>query len=317
MEKPKKVTKEISEQMIAIDLGYGDVKVAYMLNAKIHEFKFPTAIVRARENHLELGDAGEDNTFLYNGRRYKVGTDALHEAKHTRDFDFLVEFGALLIFVAIKQAGFNLKEPIKIATGLSILDWGSYDKFVKSLNVIFVDNIKINIAKMAIFAQGQGIYKDAGAVGEKISVVDIGYNTLDYLVFKNGRPSPHDSDATVMGVHNMTERVRSNLTRCHPRTKFSEQFAKECFINGGYSLAGEKYDLTDFVDMEKEEYSKDLISMLQRDYASSYNFADQVVFSGGGAYHLDRDSLPKNAIFSPEPFEYSNVRGYLKLMQEG
>ncbi len=36
----------------------------------------------------------------------------------------------------------------------------------------------------------------------------------------------------------------------------------------------------------------------------------KVIFAGGGAYYLENKRLPKNALFTGKPYEYSNVRGY-------
>lgn len=301
-------------QLIITDLGYGDGKFGYFKDGTFVWDKFPTAVVRAKEHHLDLGAAGNDNTYLYNGKRYIVGKDALYEAKHTRDYEFLEEFGPLMVYVAIEKAGYDIKKPIVIGTGLSILDWSMYERFTKALKNIHVNGNKIIVESLELYAQGQGVYADSKATGDMVCVVDIGYNTLDYLVFKNGKPSVNESDATVMGVHNMTERIRSLLTKRLPRMRITEQFAKECFVQGYYTFGGETYDISKEVEAEKEEYSKDLIALLKRDYGTTFNFADQIVFAGGGAYHLDKKALPKNAIFCSEPYEYANIRGYMAML---
>lgn len=305
----------MSQQYIAVDLGYGDVKVAFLKGSKIETFKFPSAVVRARETHVNYG---EDVTFNYNGKKYIVGEEAVQQALETRDFNFLVDFGALLIYVAIKKAGLDTNLPISIASGLSIIDWNEREILGNAIKNIVVNSEAIKIAgDIILYAQGQGIYKDIGLKENYVAIVDIGYNTLDYLVFKDGKPSKLESDATLNGIHNITERIRAILTKRLPKMKISEQFAKECFLNGGYDFAGERYSMESEIAIEKEEYSKEIVSILKTNYSNSYNFCKIVVFSGGGAYHLDPSALPTNAVWSAKPFEFSNVRGYLKMLREG
>ncbi|MDD4969753.1 MAG: ParM/StbA family protein [Paludibacter sp.] len=300
---------------VAIDLGYGYVKVALFLkNGKIKYFKFPSAVARARDTIATLG---KDKTYLFNGKRYVVGEDALHNARGTRDFTFLQQYGSLLIYVALEKAGVDLTKKICLATGLSVIDWHRNKEFADSIKSVNVNDQVIKFYKPKLYAQGQGIYADAGSPAGLVAVCDIGYYSLDWLVFKDGEPQPQDSDATRLGIHTIITRLKANLTKRFPGVSISEHFVKEAFLNEECEIGGEKYDLKDDIDDERDDYAGYILSELNTNYGDTYNFANSIVFSGGGAYHLPKEALPKNAIkLNPEkePYEFANVKGYLKLV---
>lgn len=299
-------------QFIAIDLGYGYTKVAHFLKGgKIKQFKFPSAVARARDTIATLG---EDKTYLFDGKKYIVGDDAMHEARVTRDFTFLQKYGPLLIYVALEKAGIDMNKKICLGTGLSVIDWHRKKEFTDSINTVNVNNQVIKFYKPKIYAQGQGIFADAGSPNGLVAICDIGYYSLDWLVFKDGTPIPQDSDATRLGIHTIVTRIKSNLTKRFPGVSISEHFAKEAFLNNECVVGGGKCDLKDDIAEECEDYASMIISELSTSYSKTYNFANAIIFSGGGAYHIPKDSRPKNAIASKEPYEYANVRGYLKLV---
>lgn len=299
-------------QYIAIDLGYGYTKVAhYLKSGKIKEFKFPSAIARARDTIATLG---EDKSYFYEGRKYIVGEDAMHEARVTRDFTFLQKYGPLLIYVALEKAGIDMTKKICLGTGLSVIDWHRKGEFTNSINTVNVNNTVVKFYKPKIYAQGQGIFADAGSPSGLVAICDIGYYSLDWLVFNNGKPIPQDSDATRLGIHTIVTRIKSNLTKRFPGVSISEHFAKETFLNAECVIGGSICDLKEDIADECEDYANMIISELSTNYSKTYNFANSIIFSGGGAYHIPKNLRPKNAIQSKEPYEYANVRGYLKLV---
>lgn len=298
-------------QYIAVDLGYGYTKVAHFLkNGRIKEFKFPSAVARARDTIAKLG---EDKTYLFEGKHYNVGDKAIHDARGTRDFGFLQKYGPLLVYVALEKAGLDFNKKICLATGLSVIDWHRKNEFTDSISKINVNDTVIKFYKPKIYAQGQGIFADAGSPSGLVAICDIGYYSLDWLVFNNGAPVPQDSDATRLGIHTIVTRLKANLTKRYPGISISEHFAKEAFLSGDCEIAGSKCELKDDIAEECEDYASMIINELSTNYSKTYNFANSIIFSGGGAYHIPKESRPKNAISSKEPYEFANVRGYLKL----
>jgi plasmid segregation protein ParM len=296
-------------QKIAIDIGYGDVKVA----TEAGVFKFPSAVARANEVYSAL-NGGEEETYEFNGRKWRVGEHAIHNAVSTRGFKFLIKFSPLLIYVAIKKAGLDITKPIELSTGLSIIDWeDGIEEFENTIRNIHVNGEAIVLRDLLTCAQGQGVLKDDNAEVEPlVCVVDIGYNTLDYLVFVNGKASQQESDATKDGAHKMITRIQSLVSKEYNIT-VSEQYAKEIFLKKGLIVGGEFIDLKLQIEIEQEDYSENIISSLENNFAT-FTRANRIIFSGGGAYYIDHKALPKSAIFSEPSFEFANVRGYLKML---
>ena len=164
-------------------------------------------------------------------------------------------------------------------------------------------------------AQGQGVFCDYEKEKEGlVCVVDIGYNTFDFLVFDNGNPRQDLSFATKKGANVIITELQ-NIIKKRYSLDISEQSSKDIFQNGFIEIYGEKIDLSDSIDDLKEEYSEFIINELRNQREDIVKTAKRVIFSGGGAYFLDNvKSLKnvKNVDFSDKPYEYANVKGYLK-----
>lgn len=297
-------------QKIAIDIGYGDTKV--MTEGKI--FKFASAIEKKKEAQADYQEAdGGDDVYDFGGKKYSLGDKALANAVSTRGFNFLVKYSPLIMYHAIKVAGLDTSKPIHITTGLSIVNWQERDQFIDSIRKINVNN-EIIEPKIRLMAQGQGIYFDYE--GEKtegdVCIVDIGYNTFDFLVFTDGKPRQDLSFATKKGANEIITELQTKIKK---RFQFdaSEQVAKKIFINKSIEIYGEQTDLSDEIEDAKRDYAEFVIDELRSQRGDLLKVAKKVVFSGGGAYFLDDvDSLKKtlNVTFSGKPYEFANVRGY-------
>jgi len=291
-------------QRLSIDLGYGDTKV--VVGDKI--FKFASAIEKRKESQVEY-DSDNDDVYLFKGRKYRVGDRALVNAISTRGFNFLLKYGALLIYHAIELSGLDKNEPLEIIIGLSILNWKEKDIFIDTLRTINVNDSIIS-PKIHLMAQGQGIYLDY--VGNKdglVCVADIGYNTFDFLVFEDGKPRQDLSYATNKGANEIITELQTKLKK---RFNFdaTEQIAKDTFINGYIMHYGEKIDLSDEIDESKEDYAEYILDEMKNKGVDLLRSATAVIFSGGGAYFLNKSKNPSNVVFSSLPYEYANVRGY-------
>ncbi len=298
------------EQVIAIDIGYGDTKV--VVGDKY--FKFASAIEKRNLSQANF-ESKEIDVYEFKGTRYTVGDKALTNAVSTRGFNFLVKYSSLLIYHAIKLADFDIKKPIKIITGLSLVNWQDKEEFLKSISSIKV-NDDIFSPEITLMAQGQGVFYDYSTRRDGVlCVVDMGYNTFDFLVFENDIPRKDLSFATKKGAHSIITELQTKL-----RNKFqfdiTEQSAKEIFFNGSFKNYGEIIDLSEEIEDLKTHYTDFIIDELKTQRAELLRTADIVIFSGGGAYYLEDNEFPKNVRFSEKPYEYANVRGYLRFAKE-
>ncbi len=295
-------------QRIAIDIGYGDTKV--MIKDKI--FKFASAIEKKKEAQANYQEIIND-VYEFGGKQYTVGDKALSNAISTRGFNFLVKYSPLIVYHAIKLAGLDTTKPIHIITGLSIINWQEKEQFTNALKKINVNN-EIIEPKIKLMAQGQGIYHDYKEKLDKgdVCIVDIGYNTFDFLVFTDGNPRQDLSFATKKGSNEIITELQTKIKK---RFQFdaSEQIAKKIFINKSVEIYGELTDLTDEIEDAKKDYADFIIDELISQRGDLLKTAKKVIFSGGGAYFLDDVKILKNTpnvAFSTKPYEFANVRGY-------
>lgn len=300
------------EQKIAHDPGYGDNKDFHMKDGKPVEDKFPSAIARVKEAQVEFGGPNTfPDTYTFNGKKYVIGERARNDAVSTRGFNFLEKYSPLSAYHAIKRAGFDTKLPIHIVTGLSILNWDKADSFIEIMSTIKVDEDVIK-PRITLLAQGQGVFHDyEGDKNGLVGVVDIGYNTFDFLVFENGKPRQDLSFAAPIGVNKIITDLQASVNREY-KTSITEQAAKEIFMSGKLLHFGEEVEFTDQIKEQKEEYGEFIIDELRARCYDTLKDATKIIFSGGGAYFLDKETMPKNVDFSKPPYEFANVRGYYK-----
>lgn len=297
-------------QVIAIDIGYGDTKVI----TENRQFKFPTAIEWEQESFADFEESSLD-TYEFKGKRYVVGQKAVDRAITTRGFNFLVKYTPLLAYHSIKEAKLNLDEPIKLITGISIQNWSDRDEFRKSLETIVVDD-KVIKPEVVIVAQGRGVYEDFTEDKNGIvCVVDIGYNTLDFLVFNDGVAKPNLSFATKQGANIVITQLQAKMSKKFG-ADISEQIAKQIFNDGYFVNFGSKVDMSDEIEDSKRYYIEFIAEEIKSRQEEILRKALKVIFSGGGAYFCENIELPKNAVFSKKPYEFANVRGYYAIGKE-
>ncbi len=305
---------------IAIDIGYGDVKVCYKNNrGEEKSFKFPTAVELVRGLGLEFSDNG-DEVIEFEDALYRIGEDVVSNPFDTRSVDFLLEYSPLLIYKALKKIEeVEAKENEidiynnNIATGLSILNWKYQKEYIERIEKFFINGKKFN-NKIDLFAQGQGVYLDSKNLYEQndlVSIVDIGFNTLDVVTFRNGKPLKDLSFATEFGTHLIVIELQKIVEKEFD-IDLSEIKIKEILKTGRIKLFGEEKDFSNEIKKLKKKYLKQLLLVLKSKNKSLFKDMDVIIMSGGGTYFLDKNEFPKNVIFSKKPHEFSNVRGYYK-----
>ena len=291
---------------LSIDIGYGDCKVAFEKDGKLEFFKFPTAIQRAKTNYSSFGD---EEVYEFRGAKYKVGEQAVNGALSTRNLDFIIKYAPLLIYYAIKKANIDTNN-LEISTGLSILNWNKVDEFTHALETININNEIITQSNIEVFAQGQGVFIDYPGNKDGIVVVtDIGYNTFDFLVFENGTPKPELSFATERGLNILIEEIINVVKQKYDWT-ITEQKAKDIFVKGYIENFGNRVDLSDTIEELKEYYTDEILNEMKSKRLDVLREAQAVIFSGGGAYYLEKKELSDNVVFANKPYEFANVRGY-------
>jgi len=302
----------MEENVIAIDLGYSSSKVAY----KDKIAKFPTAISFA----TDIGTAyGEENIYEFEGDRYHVGKEAADsEAFTTSEYKFLYKFAPLLIFhILSKFEKADLDEPIIVKTGLAIVDWAKKDEFIERISNIEVNGKTIRVQPVLI-PQGAGCavdwtyYNNDSEYPDKLTVVDIGYNTINLVHFEEGKPQRKNMKSYPgHGVSSIIKPFTSYMENKFAVT-FSEQEAISIFVKGEFKYNGEsQQEVAEKIVELKSQFVKKMFQSVLVNDKKLLAMSDVVLIAGGGAYLLQDMPFPPNVKFVDPQYEFSNCRGYL------
>ena len=311
----QKNTQEKTQYNIAIDLGYGDEKIYYNQT----KIKFPNAIARSGISVVDIQNTSQD-VFVFEGDEYFLGEQALlTKPLKTRNFTYLNEYSPLLIYKVLKDIGATPIDKVNIVCGLSIKDWGSRHEFAKRIeNSIFVNGEHFNNVTVKLIPQGVGIYeyykRNHKVEDDFLAVLDIGYNTLDFFIFKDGAPLSNEYFANTNGVNLITTEIIKLIAKKF-NLHVTEQDAKIILKNKWFRVQNEKQDLTLEINKLINNYAKQTINEITNHNQLLLNSVAGVIVAGGGAYILKEAgiSMFKHEVYPDIEYEYANVIGYYQM----
>ncbi|NPA53868.1 MAG: ParM/StbA family protein [Aquificae bacterium] len=276
---------------IAFDLGFGWTKVC---SEKGECFKFPSWLAYHSNTAIS-----EVDKVVVDGKEYVVGEDVkLERQKITiASIQELLNYFPVFKKYALEKLGVK-EDEVEIITGLP---------------PIYKDKAEILEKQGAVvLPQGLGIFLDVAdkMSGEELMIIDIGYNTVDYIVAIKGKRKKGNT-IEKLGVERMVELFRNKLPDDLGILKqFSFQRLMDVFEKGYATVAGEKIDLTPFKEKAIEEYNEVLKTRLKDEIGDLIEEIEEIVVAGGGAYYLK--NIRKMGVYIPEKPEFSQARGYLK-----
>jgi len=299
--------------MVGLDLGFGYVKV---WNGK--GIKFPTLLKKKRVGYSETGSF----TIEFGKEEFFVGEDALKHGGATIPIvtvEDLIKYSPVFLKYLKERKGIV---PKSVATGLPP-DYMTEEN-VKEFKRKIAQTLSIPEKSVGVFPQGSGILIDVMeelSDAEKIFVLDIGFNTIDYLLgVKEGEGFGIEVAGTLpeMGIIYPVRKLRDILSKDMPILKalFTPQDFIKVFEKGKIKVQGKEYDVSDIVKQIKEEYVEE-IRMRLEDYKEMLIDADYLVIGGGGANVIERGyfSSLHSGEFVPEQPEFSQARGYYKALK--
>ncbi len=301
---------------IGMDLGYSTSKLSVQGELTTE----PTAISFAVDLGIEYGDSF---SYIYENEDLYVGQDAIGEAFTTLDYKFKFKYDPVLIFHNLYKSGaLNLAQEdqnhITLRVGLALADWKNKDDYIKRISTVIVDGKRYNFNNIKIVPQGAGAYldyivqKNASAHPDTCSVVDLGYNTINFLNFSNGKPLKQNCRS--YAGHGVSSIMKSftNYLETKYGMNFSEQEAMVIFMKNKFIYNGvEQTDVPGMILELKNNFLKKLRNSILVKEKKLLSTSEKVVFAGGGANLLKGVAFPPNVDFAPEETVYSNVRGYL------
>jgi hypothetical protein len=300
---------------IGMDLGYSTSKLSCGGELSTE----PTAISFAVDLGIEYG---ESHSYIYENEDLYVGQDAIGEAFTTLDYKFKYKYDPVLIFHNLYKLGaLNIGQSeqnhITLRVGLALADWKNKDEYIKRISEITVDGKTYKFNNIKIIPQGAGAYLDYvvqkynGEHPGTCSIVDLGYNTINFLNFADGKPLKQNCRS--YAGHGVSSIIKSftNYLETKFGMNFSEQEAMVIFMRNKFVYNGvEQTDVPDMILELKNNFLKKLRNSILVKEKKLLSTSEKVVFAGGGANLLKGVAFPPNVDFCDNSV-YANVRGYI------
>ena len=149
-------------------------------------------------------------------------------------------------------------------------------------------------------------------------ILDVGYNTLDFIAMKKDKLSIRNSFANTNGINIILNKLQYELNSQFDIKRTTTELNET--ISANNKTLKHRGEIIDFSDALKD-ITEDYIDSIKQDIVEKDNIlerADILLIGGGGAYILraiSDDGLQKmfnfkNIVFVDDPYEFSNARGY-------
>ncbi len=294
---------------LAIDLGYGHVKIKY----ENKFYKFPTSVAYAVDTGIAYGDG---DTVSYKGEHYYVGDSAIvMETFNTTDLNFKMQFDPLIIYHVLKKL--DLIEDaqngnIDLFLTLSLTDWKHKDEYLEAVSNFEVDDLKFQFKDIVLIPQGAGAYmtfmSDKSEHPGSVIVIDVGYNTINYMLYENGNPQKAHSKG--FAGHGVSSIIKAFSTYLESQFSmpFSDSESQKIFLNGKFIFSGvDRPDVAQKITELKSQFVKRLFNSILTSEKKLLATSEKVILAGGGCYLLEGISFPPNVQFTAKPYEFANV----------
>lgn len=285
---------------VGADVGFGFVKVVWDGN----QVKFPTALA-----YHTATDISEVEVVVHDGKEYVVGEDVRYEPNVITilTVEELINYYPVFLKYALKEKIDKVEE---IAVGLPPKYKDYSDKLKKIVSSLGIKNVEV-------LPQGFGIFTDVkNEIGEEVLIVDVGFNTVDFLVIKGGKKKKGHT-LEKMGILKAVEIFRDLLKSDYafltsaPLTKMLQRFEKSYAV-----IDGERIDLKEFKEKALQRYTEILMGELRRRLGDFVREVESLVFAGGGANLIKPKMIRPKGVIIPNQPEYSQARGYLRWLEE-
>ncbi len=313
-------------RVIGIDIGYGHTKVV----ADGHPLIFPSLVGPAKEINFTLGKKDSPGDVVeWDGKRFFVG----EKARHSDTIDFLRSrewikdsiYAALLISAIKRVVGEeSTGEEAVIVTGLPV----DYMKdSVVAVDVVrkVCDLLSINIVELKIIPQPIGSFfdillddagnrrADAPYLIKKLGLVDVGYNTTDYILLENCQESIERAAGSVSkGAHDTYSLVARELKSRFNRDEVPIRDAEDAVRTRFFRSGGINNDVSLLVNDVLSQVGSSIAKLIASKWAIEGEI-DKVLLTGGGGVllrqYLSRISPSLEMVQAPQ---IANARGYFK-----
>ena len=294
---------------MAIDLGYGDVKICLKKeDGTLMIAKFPSAVAKVSPKRFGAGEAVE-----FEGDHYLIGENAInYKPVEMNDYETLERYAPLLVFHAFRKYG----EFDTIVTGLSIRQEDNSNDFKERLSSFQIDSTEYNM-DVKLLPQGIGAkivaQKQFNDI-ENYLVCDGGFNTVDLVPVFDQKADLHSVDALEnRGIIEVINELIDYIAGEY-NIELSPKEAKFALDNQKIDIYGKEVDLTEEIKHITVEYSKDLVRQIERKFKKSWHKFQKVIIVGGLSHFVD-PTVYEHLATVPKG-EYYNCVGFFQYANE-
>lgn len=322
--------------VLGIDVGYGNVKWHGVVpgdNTRFRSGHFPAIAVDARQRMVtaNYGRALDLRQPVVSGRSYYVGRDVALMLKQPsaapldKQYPMTDDYHALLLG-ALAEAG--LAELDLLVLGLP----GRYfvDMTIKQalsnkfLGEHTVGDLRVNVRRIHVVPQpvgGLASWANYSEIWQRMKkqealIVDAGYNTLDWCVFKQRAVIPQYTSSEQGGMAHFVDAIRDELDRSYPNVHVRGVHHIDEALRGERQILqdGKPINLQPIIDAALPVWDTSLSNMV-RMVQDLRNYDGIYVVGGGarfiaGAIELRYPGVKPMITPDAQPF-MANVRGFV------
>ncbi len=327
-------------EVLGLDIGFGFTKAA---NTREH-LMFKSLIGEAEEIQFQsdfaLNALSECLHVTIDDTDYFVGDYAEKQSnvRHfTLDQDKLVTDFLRILSLTVIGLLSEKYVPLQVVSGLPVVYYREYkEKFSKTLlghHEItyhkpdgFDIQRRINISKIRMIPQPFGsllnhLLSDAGKITnrdlaqQKIGVVDIGFNTTDYVLFDNMQYINRGSKTINTGISDCFRQISEKIRQ---KSGFGIELYRlyKPVDNGIIKMKGQEYNLAKTKEQIFTQTAEVIAHEVNQSWADDWDM-DAILLTGGGSMELARYMKPllNGQIIMPASdydARLNNVQGFLK-----
>lgn len=291
---------------LCIDIGFGDTKIAEMVDGVISSYKKETNAIAqlADETDVIKYTGTEKDVVKFHDKFYLVGKDALQypdvSVMEVMDYDTMCKISPLIALKYINKSD----EYEQITFTLS----SAFRNYSEDYRNHLVNELNMPKEKVKIIPQGAGckvtidnIGLDLGNPSSKSTyknylIIDIGFNTIDVAAVIGNSLMPGDIKGHQgEGVVNVAKYVVEKFKGQGIGLSISR--ARSILYDGAYKVRDKVYDCRDYIKAGIDEYLDHLKLFLENNYGNRMDAIDNVIIFGGGAELIKNNSEKWKTLF--------------------
>ncbi|WP_320176126.1 ParM/StbA family protein [Maridesulfovibrio sp.] len=315
----------MKKNVVALDIGYSNFRVAYGQGDKFKSCIFPAGVkeghscnIKAKEEH--------DPPFCVNigGISHIAGIEPMQTETRALHRWYIESDQYLALFYAgLIQSGYSKIDCLVTGVTMSeYLEGTQVKQLTKMMTGVHhvAPNVKIEVDDVHVVAQPFGSYFNSilrnsmDRFLSSVLVFDAGFYSLDWALFHKGKIIESTSGSSMLAVSMVLEEVSKLLYKdCRMALPIAEI---EAALRKGRNYVfcfGKKHKLDSYIKRATEKMSTEIYDTILNRLRMSENPVDIVVLTGGGVVYYEdivRRIFPSSElIIEPDPL-FSAVHGY-------